>query len=214
MRPASSVAPTVCAPLDAAARHPHGEAGGVVIAAAAASLANGRPAELAPPDDQRVFEQARALQVGQERGHGLVGHAAHLFVVGVDVVVGVPLHGDRTAAGIKLDEPDRRARPACAPAGSGCRTRRSGVVQAVQGLGRLRIRVTGRQPRARRSASGTPARSWRSGPTARCRPGRDLARSSTAAGRACRAARRERDTRRAASRLTIGAGPLRNSVPW
>ena len=77
-----------------------------MIAAAAAALADGRAAELAAPDDQRVVEQARPLQVGQQGGDRLVGHPAHLFVVGVDVVVRIPLHGDRAAARIELDEPD------------------------------------------------------------------------------------------------------------
>ena len=86
------------AALDAAAGHPHREAGRVMVAAAAAALADRRSAELASPDDQGILEQAGALEVGEQGRHGLVGHSAHLLVVGVDVVVGIPLNGDRAAA--------------------------------------------------------------------------------------------------------------------
>ena len=62
------------AALDAAAGHPHGEAVGVVVAAGALGVLGGRlPAELAAPDDQRLVEQAAALQVLEQAGDRLVG---------------------------------------------------------------------------------------------------------------------------------------------
>src|SRR5581483_4272578 len=88
---------------DAAAGHPHGEAGGVVIAAAAAALADGRAAEFSAPDDQGLVEQPGPLEVGEEARHRPVRRAAHLLVVGVDIVVGVPLPRYGPAAGIELD---------------------------------------------------------------------------------------------------------------
>ena len=47
---------------DAAAGHPHGEAGRVVVAAVAL-FAHRRAAELAAPDDERLVEQAALLEV-------------------------------------------------------------------------------------------------------------------------------------------------------
>src|SRR5262249_18031675 len=56
--------------LDAAAGHPDREATRVMIAAVVVArqlaLAVDRAAELAAPDDERVVEQAEALQIGQE----------------------------------------------------------------------------------------------------------------------------------------------------
>ena len=96
------------AALDAAAGQPHREA--VVVVVAAVDLAGvgarvrqldrRRAAELAAPDHQRVVEQAALLQVGEQRGDGLVALAGQLAVVDLDVVVVVP----RLAL--------RRARPA------------------------------------------------------------------------------------------------------
>ena len=64
--------------LDAAAGQPHGEAVEVVVAADefAARFAHRRAAELAAPDDERVVEQPALLEVGEQRGDGLVGLAA------------------------------------------------------------------------------------------------------------------------------------------
>jgi hypothetical protein len=52
---------------DAAAGHPDGEPGRVVLAAAIALHHRG-PAELARPDDQRRVEQPALFQVGEQRG--------------------------------------------------------------------------------------------------------------------------------------------------
>ena len=62
--------------LHAAAGQPDREAAVVVVAAVAPS-ANGRAAELAGPDDQRVLQQAALLQVREQRGDRLVHAAAH-----------------------------------------------------------------------------------------------------------------------------------------
>ncbi len=62
---------------DAAARHPHGEAAGVVIASMVGrvdiTLADGRATELATPDDQRLIEQAAPLQIEHQGRGRLVG---------------------------------------------------------------------------------------------------------------------------------------------
>ena len=68
------------------------------MVAALAALAIGRAAELAAPDHQRVLEHPALLQVLEQRGDRLIDVAAHLLVVGVHVVVGVPLHDERPAA--------------------------------------------------------------------------------------------------------------------
>src|SRR5437764_1500242 len=71
------------APLDAAAGQPHREAVRVVISAGALlELGGGLAAELAPPDDQGLVEQAAALEVLDQPGDGLVGVAGVLGVVG------------------------------------------------------------------------------------------------------------------------------------
>jgi hypothetical protein len=62
--------------LDAAARHPAGEAARVMIAAVVGrgelALRVVRAPELAAPDDQRVVEQAALFQVGDQRVAGAV----------------------------------------------------------------------------------------------------------------------------------------------
>ena len=77
---------------DAAAGHPDGEPLAVVVAAVG-GLAVRRAAELAGPDDQRIFQQPPLLQVGEQPGdrpvHGPDEGAVRLF----DVVVGVPRPG-------------------------------------------------------------------------------------------------------------------------
>ena len=73
----------------------------------------GRAAELAAPEDERAVEQAAPLQVLEQAGDRLVGLGGHAQVVLLDVVVGVPLHVARPAAGDDADEPHARSRPAC-----------------------------------------------------------------------------------------------------
>ena len=50
------------AAANASAGDPHGEAVGVVVAAVPL-FAHGRAAEFAPPDDERVVEEAAPLQI-------------------------------------------------------------------------------------------------------------------------------------------------------
>src|ERR1051325_1495123 len=59
------------AAFGAATGHPHGVASRVVAAAVGAVVA-GRAAELAAPDDERVLQQTALLEVGEQRGDGLV----------------------------------------------------------------------------------------------------------------------------------------------
>ena len=95
------------AALDAAARHPHREAVGVVVAAGPLGVLGGRlAAELAAPDDQRLVEQAAPLQVLEQAGDRLVGVAGVLGVVRDEVAVGVPVVVVVGAARVDLDEPD------------------------------------------------------------------------------------------------------------
>ena len=77
-----------------------------IVIAAVAALRHRQPAELRAPDHQRGIEQAALLQVLQQPGDRLIGHAAHLLVVADQVLVRVPLHRDRAAAGVKLHEAD------------------------------------------------------------------------------------------------------------
>ena len=68
--------------------------------------AKGVPAELAGPDDQRLVEQAAALEVGEQAGDRLVDGAGVGLVVLPQIAVGVPGVG---VAGVdgdgQLDEP-------------------------------------------------------------------------------------------------------------
>ena len=65
--------------FDAASRHPHGEAAGMMVApgfrAVPLALAGDAAAELSAPDDEGVVQQATSLEVGDERGARLVGVA-------------------------------------------------------------------------------------------------------------------------------------------
>src|SRR5688572_4274649 len=58
--------------LDASARHPNGEAGGVVLAPVV-TLRHGRAAEFAGPNHQRLIEQSSLLEVSQQRRDRLIG---------------------------------------------------------------------------------------------------------------------------------------------
>ena len=73
--PYSSVAPYEIARLHAGAGQPHRVAGDVVVAAVR-SLRRRLTAELAAEQHQRFVQQAALLQVGQQGGRRLVGHAA------------------------------------------------------------------------------------------------------------------------------------------
>ena len=73
------------------------------MVAALALFAHRHAAELAAPDHQRVVPQAASLQIGEQRGDGAVGAAAHLGVIAQHVVVSVPAV---RVARVKLHEPD------------------------------------------------------------------------------------------------------------
>ena len=80
------------AALDATSGHPDGEAVGVVIAAvpvaasAFGSILEWRSAEVASPEDDRVFEEAAALEIGEEAGDGLIDLLRHELVVLIAIV--------------------------------------------------------------------------------------------------------------------------------
>ena len=170
-RPSSSVAPMVWPPLHAAAGHPHGEAVGVVVAAVAL-LAHRRAAELAAPDDQRLVEQAAALQVVQQAGDRLVASRGRARRGSSRCRRGRPTCCRRRGRAARTG---RRARPAGGPAGS-CRPKSavSLLVQAVEvaaspavslgevdRLGRLGLHAEGQLVAAR---CGRRARSARAAP--------------------------------------------------
>ena len=92
------------APLDAAAGHPDREAV-VVVVAAVGALRAGSAAELGGPDDDRVVEQAAALEVDQQAGDRLVDLGAEARVVGAEAGVSVPRAGGAVAVE-DLDEAD------------------------------------------------------------------------------------------------------------
>src|SRR6516164_8067517 len=73
------------AALHAAAGHPHGEAGRVVVAAlalaAGVGLGDRRAAELAAPDHERLVQETAALEVGEQARHGLVTGTTHRWVL-------------------------------------------------------------------------------------------------------------------------------------
>ncbi len=83
---------------------PHGEAARMVIAAVVGrselSLAVVRTAELAAPENQRVFEHAALPQVLDQPGASLVGLAAKIANTRRQAAVMIP------AGMVKLDEPD------------------------------------------------------------------------------------------------------------
>ena len=73
-----------------------------MVVAAVLALGAGGSAELAAPDDQRLFEQAALLQVGEQPGDRQVGLLAARAGAGGVVGVSVP----RLAGHEELDEPD------------------------------------------------------------------------------------------------------------
>ena len=68
------------AAFDAAAGHPHREAGGVVVTAVALFGHRGA-AEFAAPDDERVLEQAAGLEVLDQPGDRLIHRGAESGVI-------------------------------------------------------------------------------------------------------------------------------------
>ena len=106
--------------LDAAAGEPDGEAAGVVVAAGAVLFGVGRAAELAAPPDERVFEQAAPLEVGEQAGdrlvdgQGVVGVLGQVRVLVPGGVGGVVAVGDLDVAHARFARaggPSGTARP-------------------------------------------------------------------------------------------------------
>ena len=140
----------------------------MIVVAAHAGLAvdhldGRRAAELAAAKDQRLLEEPALLEVGQEGRDGLVAVLGSAVVLR-DVVVAVP---GLDVAMVELDEPhaplDQTSGDQELP---GLDARPIGVTHILRLLARCRRR------RWRPSASGRPARSWRSAPPGRRpRPG-------------------------------------------
>src|SRR5262245_8564382 len=72
-----------------AAGQPHRETLDMVIPTVA--LGHGRPPKLAPPDDQRLIEQAASLQILQQRRHPLIDLAGRSRNTCLDAAVVVPI---------------------------------------------------------------------------------------------------------------------------
>ncbi len=89
--------------LHASAREPHREAMRIVIAPVTA-LRHREASKLRAPDNQCRIEQASLFQVLQQSCDRLVRHAAHFLVIADQILVCIPLDGDRAAAGIELDK--------------------------------------------------------------------------------------------------------------
>ena len=119
------------AAFHAAAGHPHGEAGGVVVPPVAL-LGHGCAAKFTAPDDERLVEQAAGLQIGEQAGDGFIDGVAVFAVIHLDAFVRVPLAA-RTA--VELDEAhavlDEATRQEAVAAKNGGRL----VVHAVELLG-------------------------------------------------------------------------------
>src|SRR5581483_7941019 len=92
------------AALDAAAGKPDREAIDVVVAAFGALRAGG-PAKFRAEHDERLLEQAAALQILQKRGNGLIHLRTVFGMISAEAAVCVP--GARAAAAVlNLDEAD------------------------------------------------------------------------------------------------------------
>ena len=144
-----------------------------------------------PPQTTRV-SSSRPVRFRSVRSAatGLIGQAAHLLVVGVDIVVRVPLHGDRAAARIELDEPHPALDQPAGQQAAGAELDGPRVVQAVHLAGRCGLaREVNRLGRGAlhpvgQLVDGDPGGEFGS------RPDRGRPRSSTATGRESAAAGR------------------------
>src|SRR5262245_23686822 len=95
------------AALDTGARHPHAEAGGIVVAPVVA-LAARRPAKLAAPHHDGVLEQAALLQVGQKGADRLIDLARQRREPILEAAVRVPATvAQLDKADTRLDQPPR-----------------------------------------------------------------------------------------------------------
>src|ERR1043166_3068415 len=93
--------------LHAAARKPHGETAGIVVAPRAVLLGVGCPAELAAPPDERVLQQSALLEILEQSRNRAI-HGAGVVAVLRQVAVLVP-RGVRAVVAIgDLHEPYAR----------------------------------------------------------------------------------------------------------
>jgi hypothetical protein len=88
--------------------HPHRESGRVMITPLTI-LRDRSSAKLEPQTTRVESSRPRALQILEKSGDRLIGPAAHLLVIGLDVVVGIPLDADWTAT----REEENKANTAC-----------------------------------------------------------------------------------------------------
>ena len=72
------------------AGHPHGEAGGIVIASVA-FFTHGSASELATPDDQGFIEQTALLEITDQADNGHIDVATKPAVIGLNFGMAVPL---------------------------------------------------------------------------------------------------------------------------
>ena len=140
---------------DASAGHPHGESVRIMVAAVA-FFRHGRAAKLTAPDDQRLVQQAPALEVFDQAGDRLIHRAAGFGVVAFDVGVRSPTCSPRRS---RSERTARRARPAGGPASRVGRWSRRPDRPGRKARAFRLSRATGRLPRVPRLACGTPARS-------------------------------------------------------
>src|SRR4051812_42456050 len=83
-----------CSRLRPASRKPHAETGRVMIASTTALLAHRRAPKLTTPDNESLVQQTAPLKIGEQSGDGAIGCTAHLFMIGVHIIVSIPLPRD------------------------------------------------------------------------------------------------------------------------
>ena len=93
------------ASLHTAACHPHRISIGIVIAPFATLRHRGTP-KFARPDHKSRLQESPRFEVFQQGGDRLINVAAHLLVIRIYIIMGVPLSEYRSPAGIELDETD------------------------------------------------------------------------------------------------------------
>ena len=203
----------VDAALHAAAGQPGGEAVRVVVAARlVAGLGDRQPAELAPPDHQRLVEQPALLQVGQQAGDRPVGLAGELAVVPLDVDVAVPGDAGSPCRRSRSARTARRARPAAGRSGTGGRSGRTADRPARTAAGRafgsdFRSSASGAADCIRYASSKLSIRAVSSASAAWCSPVQLV--ELAAGGRAAAAARRRS---RRAGRTEVVDRPRRSAA--
>ena len=133
-------------------------------------------------------------------------------MVGVDVVVGVPLNGDRPAARIELHEPHAALDQPAGQQAAGAELDRARIVEAVHRPGRFRLarEIDGLGRRTLHPESQLVSRD----PRRQLGVGRVEVLLVHRAQQVEHAALLGNRTPSGGFRLTIGTGPGRKSVPW